>query len=77
MVVKIKNRWWRILIYRFGLDDGTPHSLEEAGKRFNISRERVRQIENHILRNLRHPLPKKQFKRLVNAILRPNYREKQ
>jgi len=44
-----------ILIYRFGLYGHKPETLEEVGKRFNITRERVRQIENKALRKLRHP----------------------
>lgn len=44
-----------ILIYRFGLYGHKPETLEEVGKRFNITRERIRQIENKALRKLRHP----------------------
>lgn len=44
-----------ILIYRFGLFGHKPETLEEVGKRFNVTRERIRQIENKALRKLRHP----------------------
>lgn len=44
-----------ILIYRFGLYGHKPETLEEVGKRFNVTRERIRQIENKALRKLRHP----------------------
>jgi RNA polymerase primary sigma factor len=41
---------------RFGLDDGRPRTLEEVGKEFGVTRERVRQIESKTLAKLRHPL---------------------
>jgi RNA polymerase primary sigma factor len=40
---------------RFGLDDGYPHTLEEVGKHFRVTRERIRQIEAKALKKLRHP----------------------
>ena len=40
---------------RFGLDDGQPHTLEEVGRRFKVTRERIRQIESKTLAKLRHP----------------------
>jgi RNA polymerase primary sigma factor len=51
----ITPREQRILQLRFGLEDGRSHTLEEMGKEFNISRERIRQIEAKALRKLRHP----------------------
>jgi RNA polymerase primary sigma factor len=39
---------------RFGLDDGTDHTLEEVGQTFAVTRERIRQIEAKVLRKLRH-----------------------
>ena len=40
---------------RFGMDDGSEHTLEEVGQSFNVARERIRQIEAKALRKLRHP----------------------
>jgi len=44
-----------VLKMRFGLDDGYPHTLEEVGRHFQVTRERIRQIEAKALRKLRHP----------------------
>ena len=44
-----------VLRMRFGLIDGKPHTLEEVGKKFDVTRERIRQIESKALRKLRHP----------------------
>ena len=41
---------------RFGIDMNTEHTLEEVGKQFQVTRERIRQIESKALRKLRHPL---------------------
>jgi len=46
----------KVLIMRFGLEDDTPRTLEDVGQEFNVTRERVRQIEAKALRKLRHPL---------------------
>jgi RNA polymerase primary sigma factor len=45
----------RILRLRYGLDNGQPHTLKEVGKKFNLTRERIRQIEQEALCKLRHP----------------------
>ena len=45
----------RVLRLRFGLDDGTSYTLEEVGRKFGLTRERIRQIEGRALRQLRHP----------------------
>ena len=45
----------KVLALRFGLEDGRPRTLEEVGKEFDITRERIRQIEAKALRKLRHP----------------------
>ena len=45
----------KVIRLRFGLDDGRPRTLEEVGKEFNVTRERIRQIEAKALRKLRHP----------------------
>jgi len=44
-----------VLKMRFGLDDGYPHTLEEVGRHFEVTRERIRQIEAKALKKLRHP----------------------
>ncbi len=51
----LPEREHKVLSMRFGLEDGTSHTLEDVGKEFNITRERVRQIEARALRKLRHP----------------------
>jgi len=51
-----------VLKLRFGLDDGKPRTLEEVGKEFKITRERIRQIEAKALRKLRHPSRSKRLK---------------
>ena len=45
----------QVLRMRFGVGDGSEHTLEEVGKSFNVTRERIRQIESKTLSKLRHP----------------------
>ena len=52
----------KVLRLRYGLDDGRPRTLEEVGKEFNVTRERIRQIEAKALRKLRHPSRSKKLK---------------
>ena len=52
----------KVLSLRFGLDDGKARTLEEVGKQFNVTRERIRQIEAKALRKLRHPSRSKKLK---------------
>ena len=52
----------KVLILRFGLEDGRSRTLEEVGKEFNVTRERIRQIEAKALRKLRHPSRSKKLK---------------
>ena len=51
----LKERERQVIELRFGLRDGHPRTLEEVGKEFNVTRERIRQIEAKALRKLRHP----------------------
>lgn len=51
----LAERERKVIILRFGLDDGHPHTLEEVGKEFGVTRERIRQIESKTLAKLRHP----------------------
>ncbi len=52
---QLTEREKRVLKLRFGLEDGTQRTLEEVGKEFGVTRERIRQIEVKALRKLRHP----------------------
>ena len=52
----------KVLRLRYGIDDGRPRTLEEVGKEFNVTRERIRQIEAKALRKLRHPSRSKRLK---------------
>ena len=56
----------KVLKLRFGIEDGRPRTLEEVGKEFNVTRERIRQIEAKALRKLRHPSRSKKLKDFLN-----------
>ena len=56
----------QVLRMRFGLTDGKPHTLEEVGKEFDVTRERIRQIESKALRKLRHPSRSKKLRDFLN-----------
>jgi RNA polymerase primary sigma factor len=58
----LTEREAKVLRLRFGLDDGRPRTLEEVGKEFDVTRERIRQIEAKALRKLRHPSRSKKLK---------------
>jgi RNA polymerase primary sigma factor len=51
----LSERERKVLELRFGLGDGAPRTLEEVGKQFRVTRERIRQIEAKALRKMRHP----------------------
>ena len=55
MLDTLNEREARVLELRFGLEDGRSRTLEEVGKDFGVTRERIRQIEAKALRKLRHP----------------------
>ena len=55
VLVTLSDRERQVLLLRFGLQDGSPRTLEEVGQLFSVTRERVRQIEAKALRKLRHP----------------------
>ena len=58
----LNEREAQVLRLRYGLLDGRSHTLEEVGAEFNITRERIRQIEAKALRKLRHPSRSKKLK---------------
>ena len=58
----LTTREAKVLCLRFGLEDGRSRTLEEVGKEFNVTRERIRQIEAKALRKLRHPSRSKKLK---------------
>ncbi len=58
----LTEREQKVLKLRFGLEDGRPRTLEEVGKEFNVTRERIRQIEAKALRKLRHPSRSRKLK---------------
>lgn len=58
----LTDREQKVLILRFGLEDGRSRTLEEVGKEFNVTRERIRQIEAKALRKLRHPSRSRKLK---------------
>lgn len=64
----LTDRERRVLQYRFGLTDGKPKTLEEVGVEFNVTRERIRQIEAKALRKMRHPTRSKRLKAFLDMM---------
>ncbi|MEK6558686.1 MAG: sigma-70 family RNA polymerase sigma factor [Planctomycetota bacterium] len=58
-----------VIKLRFGVDDGYSHTLEEVGKRFNITRERIRQIETAAIRKLQHPLRSRKLEGFLEGVM--------
>jgi RNA polymerase primary sigma factor len=57
----------KVLRMRFGVGDGSEHTLEEVGKKFAVTRERIRQIEAKALRKLRHPSRSRKLKSFIEG----------
>lgn len=64
----LTDRERKVLIQRFGLNDGKPKTLEEVGVEFSVTRERIRQIEAKALRKMRHPTRSKQLKAFLDLL---------
>ena len=62
MLSSLTPRERKVLELRFGLEDGRSRTLEEVGREFNVTRERIRQIEAKALRKLRHPTRSKKLR---------------
>ena len=62
VLATLTPREQKVIRLRYGLDDAHPRTLEEVGKEFNVTRERIRQIEAKALRKLRHPSRSKRLK---------------
>jgi RNA polymerase primary sigma factor len=67
VLAKLSAREQRVLELRFGLTGGTPRTLEDVGREFSLTRERIRQIEAKALTKLRHPCSPAALRQLVNA----------
>ncbi|MEK6569440.1 MAG: sigma-70 family RNA polymerase sigma factor, partial [candidate division NC10 bacterium] len=63
----LTERETKVLKLRFGIGDGRDHTLEEVGQQFEVTRERIRQIEAKALRKLRHPTRSKKLKSFVEG----------
>jgi len=62
----LSEREEQVIRLRYGLNDGHPRTLEEVGRKFNVTRERIRQIEMKAIKKLKHPSRRKQFKGLLD-----------
>ena len=71
VLVTLSDRERQVLRLRFGLQDGSPRTLEEVGQLFNVTRERVRQIEAKALRKLRHPTRSRRLRNFLELTFSP------
>ena len=71
MLHGLTERERRILELRYGLNDGYPRTLEEVGHQYEVTRERIRQIEGKALRKLRHPTRKSKLKGFLESTPAP------
>jgi len=67
VLLSLSDRERQVLLLRFGLQDGSPRTLEEVGQMFNVTRERVRQIEAKALRKLRHPTRSRRLRNFLEV----------
>ena len=67
MLASLTLREAKVLRMRFGIDMNTDHTLEEVGKQFDVTRERIRQIEAKALRKLRHPTRSEKLKSFLDT----------
>jgi len=63
----LSNREEKVLRMRFGIGERSDHTLEEVGQDFEVTRERIRQIEAKALRKLRHPSRSKQLRAFIES----------
>jgi len=70
VLASLTPREAKVLRMRFGIDMNTDHTLEEVGKQFDVTRERIRQIEATALRKLRHPTRSEQLRSFLDNMLR-------
>jgi len=71
VLVTLSDRERQVLLLRFGLQDGSMRTLEEVGQMFNVTRERVRQIEAKALRKLRHPTRSRRLRNFLELTFSP------
>jgi RNA polymerase primary sigma factor len=64
----LTSREEKVIKMRFGLEDGSKHTLEEIGRSFAITRERIRQIEAKALRKLRHPSRSRKLRAFMDGV---------
>jgi len=68
VLTELTDREERVIRLRYGLDDGRNHTLEEVGKEFGVTRERIRQIEAKAIKKLRHPARSKQLRDYLDEV---------